>query len=130
MLCPECNRRFDGDAGACPRCVQAKGVVKTSTILISSGERRSVYRSVEEVPDSLKRQLIRSTNGRNSATIVIADRQGRKEIAKAIRNLPGPAAAAPVNPAPRVRLTFATVPQIIGLLAILAATATVWLIFR
>ena len=72
MLCPECNRSFEGAAGACPHCGGAKGVVKTSTILISSGERQTVYRSVEEVPDSLKRQLIRSTNGLNSATIVIA----------------------------------------------------------
>ena len=37
---------------------------------------RNVYRSVEEVPDPLKRQLLRSTNGLNSATIVIADRRG------------------------------------------------------
>src|SRR6266852_4187842 len=91
MLCPECNRSFEGVAGACPRCGAVKGVIKTSTILIASGEKRSVYRSVEEVPDALKRQLISSTNGLNSATIVIADRQGRKEIAKAIRNLPAAA---------------------------------------
>ena len=74
MLCPECNRSFEGDAQSCPYCGAAKGVVKTSTILISAGGMRSVYRSVEEVPDSLKRQLIRSTNGLNSATLVIADR--------------------------------------------------------
>src|SRR5882724_10040094 len=110
MLCPECNRNFDGKAGACPRCA-AKGVVKTSTILISSGERQTVYRSVEEVPDALKRQLIRSTNGLNSATIVIADRQGRKEIAKAIRSLPAPAASASANPTKRARPAFATIPQ-------------------
>src|SRR6266404_9810188 len=89
MLCPGCNRSFEGEAGYCPRCGAVKGVVKTSTILIASGEQRGVYRSVEEMPDALKRELIRSTNGLNSATIVIADRQGRKEIAKAIRNLPG-----------------------------------------
>ena len=51
MLCPECNRSFEGDAGSCPRCGQERGVVKTSTILISSGERQTVYRSVEDVPD-------------------------------------------------------------------------------
>src|SRR5882724_1625720 len=97
MLCPECNRSFEGVAGACPRCGALKGVIKTSTILIASGEKRTVYRSVEEVPDALKRQLIRSTNGLNSATIVIADRQGRKEIAKAIRNLPAPSSTALVT---------------------------------
>src|SRR4051794_8001487 len=88
MTCPECNRKFEGNPGVCPRCGAMKGVVKTSTILISAGETRTVYRSVEDVPDPLKRQLLRSTNGLNSATIVIADRQGRKEIAKAIRSLP------------------------------------------
>src|SRR5271170_7741918 len=89
MICPDCHRSFDGDS--CPRCRAAKGVLKTSTILISAGETRSVYRSVDEVPDWLKRQLLRSTNGSNSATIVIADRQGRREIAKAIRNIPASA---------------------------------------
>jgi hypothetical protein len=129
MLCPECNRTYEGPAGACPRCGAAKGVVKTSTILISSGERQTVYRSVEEVPDSLKRQLIRSTNGLNSATIVIADREGRKEIAKAIRNLPAPASS-PVQAEEPARPGLPTVPQIIGLVAIVAAAGIVWFIFR
>ena len=128
MLCPECNRSFEGTAGACPRCGGAKGLVKTSTILISSGESQTVYRSVEEVPDSLKRQLLRSTNGLNSATIVIADRQGRKEIAKAIRNLPGP--VAPDAAANRTRPAFGTAAQIIGLLALVAASVIVWFLFR
>ena|SRR6476646_1988587 len=130
MLCPECNRSFEGDAGTCPRCGQERGVVKTSTILISSGERQTVYRSVEEVPDSLKRQLIRSTNGTNSATIVIADRRGRKEIAKAIRNLPASASPPPVPTPQRAKHAGVTVPQMIGLLAIVLAAAIVWFIFR
>src|SRR5437879_13806048 len=113
MFCPECNRSYEESAGGCPRCGAAKGVVKTSTILISSGERQTVYRSVEEVPDSLKRQLIRSTNGLNSATIVIADREGREEIAKAIRTLPAPAASPIPEAAPRPGI--ATVHQLISL---------------
>ena len=32
-----------------------------------------------------------STNGSNSATILIADRRGREEIAKLVRKLPGSA---------------------------------------
>ena len=124
MLCPECNRNFEGSAGSCPRCGAMKGVVKTSTILIDSGEQRGVYRSVEEVPEELKRELIRSTNGLNSATIVIADRQGRKEIAKAIRNLPGPA---PAEPSRRVSVG---VLRTIGALVALGAVALVWFIFR
>jgi hypothetical protein len=44
---------------------------------------------MEEVPDSLRTKLLKSTNSPNSATILIADRRGRKEIAKAMRRLPG-----------------------------------------
>ena len=32
--------------------------------------------------------MLKSTNGLNSATILIADRRGREEIARAIQNLP------------------------------------------
>jgi hypothetical protein len=63
-------------------------VLKSSTILISTGETEAVYRSVKEVPAPLRRKLLRSTNGLNSATILIADRRGREEIVRAIRNLP------------------------------------------
>jgi hypothetical protein len=62
--------------------------MKSSTILISAGETDAVYRSVKEVPAPLRRKLLKSTNGLNSATILIADRRGREEIARAIQNLP------------------------------------------
>ena len=64
-----------------------------------------------------------------AATIVIADREGRKEIAKAIRNLPSPAPS-PVHAEETARPAFATVPQIIGVVAIIAAAGIVWFIFR
>ena len=50
-----------------------------------------MYRSVEEVPARLRSRLVKSTNGSNSATILIADRRGRQEIARTMRSLPGPA---------------------------------------
>jgi hypothetical protein len=124
MLCPHCHRNFDG--GFCPRCGEVKGIVKTSTILISSGEMQNVYRSVEEVPDSLKQQLVKSTSGLNSATIVIADREGRKEIAKAIRNLP--ASANPEEPAPK-KLRPGLL-HVIGVVLLLTAASLIWFIFR
>src|SRR6266436_4139299 len=130
MLCPGCNRSFEGNAGTCPRCGAVKGVVRTSTILIASGEQRSVYRSVEDVPDALKRELIRSTNGLNSATIVIADRQGRKEIAKAIRNLPGPVNSRTDEPVKASRRVRTVVLQTVGVLVVLGAGVLVWFIFR
>jgi hypothetical protein len=63
---------------------------QSSTVLISAGGADLVYRSVEEVPASLRTRLIESTNGGNSATILIADQRGRREITKAMRALPGP----------------------------------------
>ena len=56
--------------------------------MISAGETAAVYRSVKEVPAPLRRKLLKSTNGLNSATILIADRRGGEEIARAIQNLP------------------------------------------
>ena len=47
-----------------------------------------VFRSVEEVPVRLRSKLLKSTNGANSATILIADRGGRKQISKVMRSLP------------------------------------------
>jgi hypothetical protein len=60
-------------------------------VLISAGGADQVYRSVDDVPARLRTRLLKSTNSANSATILIADRQGRKEIARAMRKLPGPA---------------------------------------
>ncbi len=94
MVCKRCKRRFEPDeAKACPHCGEPNpraqsGVLKTSTILISSGKVDAVYRSVKEIPVPLRKRLLKSTNGLNSATILIADRRGRQEISKAIRNLP------------------------------------------
>ena len=94
MTCRRCGKQFDATAGStCPHCGEANplsksGVLKSSTILISAGDTDAVYRSVKEVPAPLRRKLLKSTNGLNSATILIADRKGREEIARAIRNLP------------------------------------------
>jgi len=93
MNCRRCGKHFAaGDGLICPHCgetnVAKSGVLKSSTILISAGETAAVYRSVKEVPAPLRRKLLKSTNGLNSATILIADRRGREEIARAIQNLP------------------------------------------
>lgn len=62
--------------------------LKSSTIFISIGNKTEVYRSVEDVPPPLRKKLEQSTNGMNSATILIADRRGKEEIVRAIRGLP------------------------------------------
>jgi len=58
--------------------------VKTSTIFIAKGSKTRVYHSVQDVPPQLRKELEDSTNGFNSATILIADRRGREEILRAL----------------------------------------------
>ena len=94
MTSRRCRKKFDEFETRCPHCGETNdhvaGMFQTSSVLISTSGTERVYRSVEEVPAALRTRLLKSTNGANSATILIADRRGRKEIAKAMRNLPGP----------------------------------------
>ncbi len=62
--------------------------VKTSTIFIAKGGKTQVFRSVNEVPPRLRKELEESTNSFNSATILIADRRGREQIVRALNGLP------------------------------------------
>src|SRR5690349_17061511 len=62
--------------------------LKTSTIFIAVGNKTRVYRSVEDVPPKLRRRLTESTNGLNSATSLIAGRNGREELMKAVQGRP------------------------------------------
>lgn len=62
--------------------------VKSSTIFISVGGKTRVYRSVDEVPSNLRKQLVETTTGLNSATILIADRRGREELVRAFQGMP------------------------------------------
>ncbi|SPE38830.1 conserved hypothetical protein [Candidatus Sulfopaludibacter sp. SbA3] len=95
MNCKKCSKRFEDSEARCPHCGEpnpdASGMFRTSSVLISAGGADLVYRSVDEVPARLRSKLLKSTNGANSATILIADRRGRKEITRAMRKLPGPA---------------------------------------
>lgn len=97
ITCARCRGRFAESEPRCPHCGEvlerpaeaaARGMFQTSTVMISADGSEQVFRSVEEVPRPLRTRLLKSTNGANSATILIADRRGRQEIAKAMRNLP------------------------------------------
>ena len=93
MTCGRCGNEFDEAEARCPHCGEAqagaKGLFQTSTVLISSGGADLVYGTVEEVPPGLRTRLLKSTSGGNSGIILIADRRGRKEIAKVVGKLPG-----------------------------------------
>jgi hypothetical protein len=95
MTCARCRTPFEDSSARCPRCGadnrNARGTYQTSTVLISIRGSERVFRSVDEVPPTLRTRLLKSTNGANAATILIADRRGRREIAQAMRNLPGSA---------------------------------------
>jgi hypothetical protein len=54
------------------------------------GDKTQVFRSPEEIPAALRKQLVASTRGMNSATILIADRGGRAEIRKILDGQPSP----------------------------------------
>jgi hypothetical protein len=77
-------------------------VMKTSAVLIAAGGERQVYRSVADVPASLRKILQDSTNSRNSATILIADRRGKEEIAKALERVSESAPEPPESPVRRI----------------------------
>ena len=93
MTCGGCGRDFDEAEARCPHCGERKadaaGLFQTSTVLISAGGADLVYRTVEEIPAGLRTRLLKSTSGGDSGTILIADRRGRQEIAKAAGKLPG-----------------------------------------
>ncbi|HEY7389050.1 MAG TPA: hypothetical protein VH640_11120 [Bryobacteraceae bacterium] len=63
------------------------GVFQTSTVMIAAAGAEKVYRSMDEVPRPLRSKLLKFTNSPNAATILIADRRGRQEIARVMRNL-------------------------------------------
>ena len=63
-------------------------IVRSSAVLISSGKKVRLYRSIDEVPSRLRKRLIESTSSINAGTILIANRAGRERILEALRRLP------------------------------------------
>ena len=73
--------------------------------MIEAGEKHGFYRSVQEVPEPLRRQLLEITSGANSGTIVIADRAGKEQITQVMarRETARERMAGPENPAAKQR---------------------------
>lgn len=111
--------------------------LKSSTIFISIGDKTEVYRSVADVPPSLRKKLEQSTNGINSATILIADRNGKEEIVRAIRGLPsslrsriGASASEDSEPVPQAGMQLASLWQDWAEMLLPAAIGfAVWFLF-
>ena len=123
MTCNRCRKKFQQEEARCPHCGEpapVEGTFQTSTVLISSGGEDLVYRSVDDVPPRLRTRLMRSTSSSNSGTILIADRRGRKEIARAMRKAPAAGSAAPSWLTPGRRRAI-TVLVFLGCMALIAA---------
>ena len=63
---------------------------KTSTILVATGARTQVFRSLEEVPSGLRKRLHEITSGPNCRTLIVADKGGRDYLLRAIRRATRP----------------------------------------
>jgi hypothetical protein len=105
-------------------------------VLISTEGKDRIYRSVEEVPPTLRNRLLRTTNSANADTILIADRKGREEIDKAMRRMPGSAprrqfGAILGKDDPPGALSWLTPPRLrwLNLLVLLLALAVIAFVF-
>ena len=61
---------------------------RSSTIFVGTSTTTQVYHSLSELPPQLRRKLQESTQGVNSATILIADKRGREELIRALQGRP------------------------------------------
>jgi hypothetical protein len=120
MTCPKCHSEFDNfenTNGVCPECGvrllrNISGVMKTSAVMIAARGEREFYRSVQDVPEPLRTQLLEVTASSNSGTIVIADRAGKQQLT---RGLARREAGREEIQAPQSRSREAEVPEVSAL---------------
>ena len=144
MMCPKCHSElresgYGRTDSVCPECGvrllrNVSGVMKTSAVMIAASGERGFYRSVQDVPEPLRTQLIETTTSRNSGIIVIADRAGKEQLTQVMarREASGdiiPKAAVADSPAtpPTTRLPWLAWA---GFFAVLALAAIVFAIFE
>jgi hypothetical protein len=151
MTCPKCHSELRGPEsghtdGVCPECGirllrNISGVMKTSAVMIAASGERGFYRSVQDVPEPLRTQLIETTTSSNSGIIVIADRAGKEQLTQVMarREAAGEGtqagqsrageAAVPESAAVR---PMARLPWLawVGFFAVLALAAIVFAIFE
>ena len=96
MTCPNCAQKLtmlEAARQRCPHCGwefdrSAIGLVKTSSVLVASGEGEQVYRTIEDLPPELRDKLQKALSAAEAETIILADEQGRDQIFQVIRSLP------------------------------------------
>jgi Flp pilus assembly protein TadB len=143
MTCPRCSAELESGTQACTECGaqlvhNVSGVMKTSAVMIASGEEHGFYHSVQDVPEPLRTQLIEITNSANAGTIVIADRAGKEQLTQVIarreavreRRNPG-AEASTRNGSTLLAFSFLGLPGIAwaGLVLLLAACVIIAAVF-
>lgn len=89
MTCPRCYAEFESGPGICPECGvrllhNTAGLMKTSAVMIATAAEKGFYRSVRDVPEGLRQELLRVTTGENCGTIVIADRAGKEQLTQTV----------------------------------------------
>jgi hypothetical protein len=62
-----------------------KRVLKTTVVHVCFKGASGVFRSAEAIPVKVKRQIAATAKQGRSATILIADRNGKRELARAVR---------------------------------------------
>jgi hypothetical protein len=116
----------------------AQLTARTSTIFIATGDDTRVYHSVEDVPQPMRAKLLACTRGINSATILIADKQGREELVRALQGRPSEVQCRLVENI-RARQDESRTPDLtifrsvrlwLELLLPVAAAASVWLLLQ
>lgn len=111
MTCPKCHSELhrsevENADGVCPECGvrllrNVSGVMKTSAVMIAAHGESGFYRSVQDVPEPLRTQLIETTTSHNSGIIVIADKAGKEQLTQVMaRREASRAEAPPANSQP------------------------------
>ena len=112
--------------------------MKTSAVMISAHGERGFYRSVQEVPEPLRTQLLETTTSSYSGVIVIADRAGKEQLTQVLaRREAGSIEIPQTTPAPEKPESLAVPPAArlpwlawVGFILVLVLSAIVFAAFQ
>ena len=90
MTCPRCYAEFEPGSRRVSRMRRAVAAERFGNDEDFGGDdlggraEKGFYRSVRDVPEGLRQQLLRVTAGENSGTIVIADQAGKEQLTQIV----------------------------------------------